>query len=125
MELIKASAFINSNLTPLSARRSIALLGVIDRSALREGPPQLQTFFRVTPFDNPNTRISRHQHVHSRRLGEWQAGRNINIMKRSALESIRVYTLLQADVVIQRTLKQFQQALSGIVKYRVVAEDPK
>ena len=116
---------MNSNLAPLSTSRDIALLGVIHRAALREGPPQQWKFFRVTPSDNPNARISRHQRVHSMRLEEWPAGRNLDIMKRSALGSIRVYNLLPADVVLHRTLKQFQQALSGIVKDRVVAGDPR
>ena len=116
---------MNSNLAPLSTSRDIALLGVIHRAALREGPPQQWKFCRVTPPDNPNARISRHQRVHSMRLEEWPAGRNLDIMKRSALGSIRVYNLLPADVVLHRTLKQFQQALSGIVKDRVVAGDPR
>ena len=44
-------------------------------------------------------------------------------IRRSALGSIRVYNLLPADVVLHKTVKQFQQAVSGLVKDRVVAGD--
>ena len=36
---------MNFNLAPLSTRRDIAMLGVIHRAALREGPQQLLIFF--------------------------------------------------------------------------------
>ena len=114
---------MNFNLAPLSTRRDIAMLGVIHRAALREGPQQLWKFFRLAVPASSFARISRHRSVHSMRLEEWPAGRNLDIIRRSALGSIRVYNLLPADVVLHKTVKQFQQAVSGLVKDRVVAGD--
>ena len=123
LELTEESALMNFNLAPLSTRRDIAMLGVIHRAALREGPQQLWKFFRLALPASSNARNSRHRSVHSMRLEEWPAGRNLDIIRRSALGSIRVYNLLPADVVLHKTVKQFQQALSGLVKDRVVAGD--
>ena len=103
LEVTEESALMNFNLAPLSTRRDIAMLGVIHRAALREGPQQLLKFFRLAVPASSFARVSRHRSVHSMRLEEWPAGRNLDIIRRSALGSIRVYNLLPADVVLHKT----------------------
>ena len=56
-------------------------------------------------------------------LIEWPCGRNLEIMRRSALGMIRVYNLLPAETVAKRDLKSFQRALTDLVRDRVVAGD--
>jgi hypothetical protein len=41
LDLNEIDAFMSFNVAPLCVRRDIAVLGVIHRAALREGPPQL------------------------------------------------------------------------------------
>ena len=70
LNLSEEAAFMHFNLAPLETRRDIAILGVIHRAALREGPPQLWKFFGLTsPVDVP-ARSSRHFRPHSMRLAE-------------------------------------------------------
>jgi hypothetical protein len=42
----RAAALMDFNLAPLSMRRDIALLGMLDQAALRDGPPQLREVFK-------------------------------------------------------------------------------
>ena len=54
------TARLEFNLAPLEMRRDIAMLGVIQRAAIKEGPPQLQQLFQksqggfrvIDPFEN-------------------------------------------------------------------------
>ena len=117
------AAFMHFNLAPLETRRDIAILGVIHRAAMREGPPQLWKFFCLACPDNVPARSSRHFRPHSMRLAEWPPERNLDVARRSALGMIRVYNLLPHECVLHKTLSEFQRALSGLVRDRVVAGD--
>ena len=118
--LDEISAFMSFNLAPLCVRRDIAILGVIHRAVLRAGPPQLWKFFRV---DSVPTRRERRTRRHTTQLIEWPCGRNLDIMRRSALGMIRVYNLLPVETVANSDLKSFQRALTDLVRDRVVAGD--
>ena len=102
------------NLAPLSVRRDIAMLGVIHRAILRQGPPQLWKFFRLD-LSTP-VRQSRHAKRHSRHVVEWPAGRSLDIMRRSALGMIRIYNLLPDELVMKLSVKEFQHGLTVLVK---------
>ena len=77
----RAAALMDFNLAPLSMRRDIALLGMLHRAALRDGPPQLREVFK-------------------RRAGGWMLvdpleGQSPSLlMRRSIWELIRVYNEL-------------------------------
>ena len=114
-------AFMSFNLAPLQVRRDIAMLGVIHRAASRSGPPQLWRFFQRTVSDRGG-RPSRNVR-HSLQVSEWAPGRNLEIMRRSALGMIRVYNLLAQETVEQQTMKDFQKSLTNLVRDRVVARD--
>ena len=45
----EVSALMHFNLAPLQMRRDIAMLGVLHRAALGEGPPQLKELFQRRP----------------------------------------------------------------------------
>ena len=120
LDLNEIDAFMSFNVAPLCVRRDIAVLGVIHRAALREGPPQLWKFFIA---DLESRRDSRTVVRHAYQLVEWPAGRNLEVMRRSALGMIRVYNLLPEDVVVSCNVKSFQKALTQLVRDRVVARD--
>ena len=83
----------------------------------------MELFSSLVPPVGSNAKDSRHFRVRSMRLDELPAGRNLEIIRRFALGSIRVYKLLPGDVAVHRTLKNFEQAFSGMVKDRVAAGD--
>ena len=118
--LDEETAFMSHNLAPLCVRRDIAILGVIHRAVLREGPPQLWKFFCR---DSSARREQRLFSRHSLQLLERPPGRNLELMRRSAFGMIRVYNLLPEDAVAERTLKGFQRFLTQLVRDRLVARD--
>ena len=114
-------ALMKFNLAPLCVRRDIAILGVIHRAVLRQGPPQFFEFFHLNSA--PPAASGRRGARHPYQLAEWPAGRNLDLMRRSALGMIRVYNLLPENVVETSGVKEFQSLLSGIVRDRVMARD--
>ena len=118
--LSEESALMTFNLAPLQVRRDIGILGVIHRAASHNGPPQLWKFFqRISSVAAGISRRSRH----SLQVSEWSTGRDLEIMRRSALGMIRVYNLLPEEVVQEQDVKGFQTALTDLVRARIVAQD--
>lgn len=110
------------NLAPLCVRRDVAVLGIIHRAALRKGPPHFWSYF--CRDSRPQLRQSgRHQRRHSMHLVECARGRDLDIMRRSALGMIRVYNLLPQDTVSEQSVSSFQHNLIDLVRDRVVASD--
>jgi len=106
--LDETNAFMLFNLAPLCVRRDIAMLGVIHRAVLLQGPAQLWKFFRR---DVVRRREQRSFTRHSLQLIEWPPGRDLEIMRRSALGMIRVYNLLpQEAVAAAHTLRKCPSA---------------
>ena len=124
IDLSEESALMTFNLAPLCVRRDISILGVIHRAAMCAGPPMLWKYFRLDSASIV-ARPTRRARRHSMHLVEWPAGRNLDIMRRSALGMIRVYNLLPADLVEKRCLSEFQRGLTDLVRARVVARDPR
>ena len=121
LDLSEESALMDFNLAPLNVRRDIAILGVIHRAVLHQGPPCLWRFFRRA--EDHNRRSSSRRTRHSLQLAEWPRERDLEIMRRSALGMIRVYNLLPEPVVKSKELKSFQRGLSELVKDRVRSGD--
>ena len=88
----EADAMIHFNLAPLCTRRDIAMLGVIHRTAIGKGPPQLKQFFR--PAGN---RISTRRHKYY--LHHAMNGHFLEIARRSALGLVKIYNALPAALV--------------------------
>jgi hypothetical protein len=107
--LSSAEALLHCNLAPLSARRDIAMLGVIHRAVLGQGPKQLREFFFLTS-DAPLTNRHRMQ-IREYREGSSDHWSDIarfgprtytaapDYMTRSALGLCTVYNLLPANIV--------------------------
>ncbi len=123
IDVTEEAAFVHFHLAPLNVRRDIGILGVIHRAAMRAGPPQLWKFFRRdtgTPI-----RLRRGNRRHDVQLVEWPSGRNLDVLRRSALGMIRVYNLLPEECVAARDVSGFQSSLSQLVRDRLVGGDPR
>ena len=91
------------NLAPLQMRRDIAMLGVLHRAALGEGPPQLRVFFRRRPGNC--------------RLEDAYNGAALHpLVKRSAWGLVAVYNRLGSGAHTIATTKEFQGYLQERVK---------
>ena len=104
-------------LAPLQCRRDMAMLAVVHRAVLKEGPEQLWKFFEVRENQTQhNTRFSERRHT--RHLKEHRKGRFLEILRRSALGLVGVYNLLPESIVFQPTTKDFQTELTKLLKNR-------
>ena len=111
-------AITRYSLAPLESRRDIAMLGVIHRAALGEGPEQLHQFFRVqVPQPSPSgTRDSLRRH--RRQLVDPRSPDQLDVHARSAHGLVAVYNLLPSDVVALGSVRAFQSVLQAILKDR-------
>ena len=115
-------ALLVHNLAPLKTRRDIAMLGIIHRAALGQGPAQLQYFFhRETRAGKLRTRLqwSRHEW----QLHEYKDGHHTDYIGRSSLGLVSVYNLLPWNTVVMDDVSKFQGALQNLVKERAIAGD--
>ena len=113
-------ALLVHNLAPLSTRRDIAMLGVIHRAALGQGPEQLRQFF--CPGARHGGRCTRlHMRRHDRQLTEYKDGHHTEYVSRSVLGLVSVYNLLPGRVVVFEEVSKFQAALQKFVIEQALA----
>jgi len=111
-------ALFHFKLAPLHTRRDIALLGVVHRSAIGRGPPQLRQIFRKLPAIMGPSRRQRPQ------IEDLAANFTQDYIKRSALGKVNVYNNLPSDVVeSSMTVKLFQSAIQDLLMQRCAAGD--
>ena len=105
--LDEVTALMEFSLAPLAMRRDIAMLGMIHRAALGEGPPQLRQMFK-------------------RRLGSYMledpyaATSRSPLVRRSAWGLVPVYNRLGSGAQSILTVKDFQAYLQARVKRLIV-----
>ena len=112
------------NLAPLETRRDVALLGVIHRIVLREGPPQFQQWFcpAAPATHSYSTRGQTAKEKHRRQLHDYLGAAQTPLLRRSPLALTRVYNALDAEVVACTTVKSFQAALQKLVLKQAEAQ---
>ena len=115
------TAFMSFNLAPLSLRRDIAMLGLIHRTVLGEGPVHFQRFFYVT---SSTTRRSERHRRHNRQLYEYRHGKYLDIVGRSALGAASVYNLLPQEIVDAENVKLFQRSLQDLARHAAATNTP-
>jgi hypothetical protein len=121
--LSDAEALLEHNLAPLCTRRDIAMLGVIHRAALGQGPPHLHRFFRkAPPLDMVRTRADTGRHANH--LVDPRDPYSLEILKRSALGLVAIYNLLPASAVEALNVSTFQSRLQLLVKDAATARQP-
>ena len=89
------------------------MLGLIHRTVLGHGPEHCkQLFYREDVVNRTTTRFKRHRFsVH-----ELIDGRQLDVVKRSALGLVRLYNMLLAKIVEAKTVKGFQGLLHDLAK---------
>ena len=108
------AALLDFNLAPLESRRDIAMLGVLHRAALKEGPVCFHKWFYEAA---PNCRRSERGRRNTYRpLAEILPIYSLAIARRSAFGLISVYNLLPNSIVEKSCVKSFQRALSDFMK---------
>ena len=100
----EGEALMTFNLAPLSARRDIAMLGIIHRSVLNKGPKHFKQHFKAAPG--------------YRRLCDPRESNKDPIIKRSILGSIAIYNLLPEGIRRRSSVKEFQANLQNLLKRR-------
>ncbi len=109
------AALHDLNLAPLSARRDVAMLGLLHRAVLKQGPRQFQQMFQVSRIDyRRSARYARHDKQIV--CGSVRSGNELCIWKRSAFGLSRVYNLLPSHVVECKSIHEFQSAAQSLVK---------
>jgi hypothetical protein len=102
----EVTALMNSNLAPLRTRRDIAMLGVLHRAALGEGPPQLQKLLRrqlgSLMLEDPYNGCTRHP-----------------LIERSAWGLVPVYNNLGSGAHSIVAVKDFQKYLQERIKIMI------
>jgi hypothetical protein len=105
--ITKEAALIDFNLAPLSMRRDIALLGLLHRAAIGEGPAHFREYFKKRDG--------------SLKLVDPSADCSESLLlKRSMWGLVRVYNTLEGTLQC-RTVKDFQKHLQDRAK-RIVAK---
>ena len=120
LDISEEEALIHFRLAPLAVRRQIAILGVIHRCNLKQGPPQLWSFFeRSNSVRSYNTRsVGR---SHDRRLVERAVPCQPVLFQRSAFGGTRAYNLLPRWIAHSPSVKTFQRNLQKLVCLRAEA----
>ena len=119
--LTEEEALLEFNLAPLSARRDLAMLGLVHRTVLGRGPKQFRNFFKLAEAGGvrPNTRLESRRH--HKQLQDLRTGKHTNLVKHSALGLTGVYNLLPTEAVELDTVKDFQGCLQDLLKHRAAA----
>ena len=103
------TALLTFNLAPLSARRDMAMRGVIQRTVLGKGPRHFTEHFRIES---------------GRKLHDPRSDYPSRLTSRSALGLAAVYNLLPAGITSARTVASFQGRLQAEMKMRAEAGIP-
>ena len=118
----KKQALDMYKLAPLNARRDMAMLGVIHRAVLGEGPAQIQKYFQLSSENlHPNGRNLLRRH--NRQLSSYRKGKFLETTARSILGLVDVYNMLPQKIVDAGSVKIFQGMLQGLMKEQGCSAD--
>ena len=101
-------ALVEFKLAPLVVRRDIAMLGLIHRTSVGEGPGHFRKFFKRSGCPGK----------HRRQLEDPRSAATHPVVKRSALGLVAVYNMLPASVVEPRCIYTFQKNLQKLMVER-------
>ena len=104
---------MNFGLAPLNTRRDIAMLGVIHRAVLCQGPSQLQDFFIEESV--PMRSMSRRPR-HDRQLQDLSGPLRRDYLNRSLLGYVWIYNWLPEKIVTSSSVQKFQSRCQAFLK---------
>ena len=122
--LTEKEALLHFNLAPLQARRDMAMLGLIHKTVLGQGPPQFQQWFfsDLAEKHDFNTRLQGNRHT--KQLHNYLVGKYTELLRRSALGLVKVYNALPQEAADSTTVKNFQKWLQDHLKTLAAADVP-
>ena len=123
LEVSDESALIDYGLAPLSVRRDIAILGIIHRSIIGQGPPMFAHFFRLSLFLASSRPFRFSAPAHNRQLRDSCNVSSPDYVLRSPLGGVRLYNILPQAIVHQTSVHDFQQCLQAFLCSRIRAGD--
>ena len=103
------------------ARRDLAVLGLIHRTALGKGPAHFRFFFEAAKREEQAHLTRYTKRRHREQLEDWRVGRFSELLRRSALGLVSVYNLLPEELVCEKEVKSFQSKLQEVLKQRAAA----
>ena len=110
------------NLAPLAARRDMAMLGLVHRTVLGEGPAHFKKFFWNSNRQAVHrTRLEERRGKHGKQLQETFYTNCPELRRRSALGLVKVYNSLPAEAVNQKKVSEFQRKLQETLEERAEA----
>ena len=104
-------ALCDFNLGPLRMRRDLAMLGMIHRAVLGQGPPHFRSIFILYPGSG---RTSGRRRLHNKQLEDPRKGAFSEQLRRSALGLVAIYNLLPQDAVDLPSVSAFQAFLQNL-----------
>ena len=123
--LSREEALAQYNLAPLCTRRDVALLGLVHRTVLGEGPPHFARWFFTTAEQRHHYNTRRQAVLHNKQLYDWLGSDHTELLRRSPLGLVRVYNRLAQDVVDADSTSSFQARLQILVKEAAVRREEK
>ena len=108
-------ALFEFRLAPLTSRRDMAMLAIIHRALIGEGPPIFRKYFRL---QNSSDRRSDRLQRHPRQIVTEFGGNGGAVFKRSIFGLCSVYNLLPLSIVEMPSVHEFQGALQELLKER-------
>ena len=106
----KEDALSYFHLAPLNSRRDMAMMGLIHRTVLCQGPVHFQEVFERAP---PSA-----DQKHARQLKTLRNARHLKAIARSALGLADVYNLLPEDIAMRPSVKMLQHEMQALLKHR-------
>ena len=113
----REDALLEYNLAPLESRRDIAMLGLIHRCTLGNGPLHFKEFFTPATTLRRNTRSG--GRLHSKQLMDIRDRPFLEIERRSVLGLIWVYNRLPQDIINADDVRIFQRNQQLILKQQI------
>ena len=109
-------ALLQYNLAPLQTRRDLAMLGLVHRTVLGQGPAHFKKWF-FTAGAAPHNYPTKYQTAkHSKQLHDYLDGSHTELLRRSALGLTRTYNHLPQTTVDSLSVATFQRKLQKSVK---------
>ena len=114
--LSEKEAFLEYNLAPLGLRRDIAMLGLVYRCYHGVAHPDLCELL-ASPCSAPhqrNTRTASARHPHQ--IVDRTESGSLNVFRQSVFGLAEVWNLLPVHIVQQKTVEEFQRALTSLAR---------
>ena len=102
----------------------MAMLGVLHRAVLGQGPAHFQNWFFLASGPTHNYPTTYHATKHSRQLRNYLDGFRSELLRWSALGLTRTYNNLAHDTVQAKTVTAFQRKVQETLKKVAEADEP-